>query len=158
MYQKAHYEFREGKLFDTRTESFVIANRSKAGKPRYYKVNGQDLYNGRMHHATRSKIVSELHKFFAPYVVKLPVFTRYPIEIHMEFRIRDEGKHNIDNDNKWLWQKAFTDTLTLEGKIIDDSPRYVCSHTLYTSIIEKTDTLTVPELLIDIQDCDGDDT
>ena len=137
MYNKPHFIYKDKKLYDSRTETFVHANRNKAGKPRYYKVNGQDLYNGRMHHSTRSKIVHELHEYFAPYVRELPVFTKYPLEIRMEFYIKDEGKNNIDNDNKWLWQKAFTDTLTLEGRIIDDSPCYVNYHTLRTEIMSK---------------------
>lgn len=157
MYQKANYIFRERKLFDTTTNLFVLANRNKVGKPKLYKVNGQDLYNGRMHHSSRAKVVSELHNYFAPYVAQLPVYTKYPIEIRMEFRVKDEGKHSIDNDNKWLWQKAFTDTLTQEERIIDDSPRYVCSHTLRTELIDKENTDQEPRLLIEIKDSDGDD-
>lgn len=152
MYSKPNFIFKDKKLFNTTTEQYVIANKNKAGKPRMYKVNGQDLYNGRMHHSTRSKIVYELHEYFAPYVSELPVFTEYPIEITMEFVIKDQGKNNIDNDNKWLWQKAFTDTLTIEGKIIDDSPKYVSSHTLKTIVIDKHFEEFIPYLKITIQD------
>lgn len=155
MYQKVNFIFKERKLYDTKTNLFVLSNKNKVGKPKFYKINGQDLYNGRMHHSARAKVVSELHNYFAPYVAQLPVFTKYPIEISMNFRVKDEGKHSIDNDNKWLWQKAFTDTLTQEGKIVDDSPQYVSSHTLQTLLIDKDNTDQEPRLIIDIIDGDG---
>ena len=136
-YQGVNFVFKNKKLFNTETQVFVASNANQIGKPRSIKVNGQDLYNGRMHHKTRAKVAAMLHEYFSPYVKQVDLITKYPVEITMSFHIHDMGKNNIDNDNKWLWQKAFTDTLVQEGIIKDDSPYFVVSHRLITTLIPE---------------------
>lgn len=129
-----YYEWRKikywGKLINARyakdadMKDFLISNSKTANKPRFVKVNGQEIYNQAGGSFNRSFIRNVLHEYFKEHIkdVKpLDNINDYPLYIWMQFWINDQGKGNIDNDNKWPWEKFFNDTLTECGIIPDDN-------------------------------------
>jgi hypothetical protein len=103
----------------------MTANPRTAGKPKYKKVNGNDIYNSVVSPHARAAMMRKLHEYFKPYLSKLEPLSdieRYPIGLELIFKIVDQGKSNIDNDNKWIWRKAVQDTMTELGIIPDDNP------------------------------------
>lgn len=143
-YQNPRYIFKEGFLIDTQTNTKVIKNSRSAGKPRYMKICGQDLWTG-INHNLRSKLAREIKVFFYQYFRNLTPITdlkHYPLGIGLEFYDVDDGG-DIDN-MEHLYRKCITDALcgnvefikNQEGKytpdrkkyhsiIIDDSKRFV---------------------------------
>ena len=120
----------------------LVCNTKTVGKPRFKKVNGQDIYNGNTSRQARANLVKMIHNKFAPYVKDInPIedVTAYPLGIHLNFYVKDQGRQNIDNDNKWIWEKAIQDTL-VENKIIpDDNPYIVWENVKRTILIPEED-------------------
>lgn len=125
------------------TKEKIVKNSKSAGKPRYWKINGQDLWSGNLHPHVRSKVNKELHEYFGKIIDEQIVSNGFNfIEVSEDkrlffvytFKINIKGSQDIDNMNVYV--KTFSDTLTSynnpnqkeivkKGIIQDDSPRYV---------------------------------
>lgn len=148
MYDNDEYEWRKIKYWGKQVEVIyrkadgimMIANKKTANKPRLVKVNGQDIYNQKNNSFSRNFLRNFLHDYFKVYLEGVQPFEdidQYPLTVELLFYMRDEGKHNIDNDNKWVWTKGFQDTLT-EMKIIPDDNCNVISR-------NESETILIPE-------------
>jgi len=117
----------------------MISNKKSANKPRFVKVNGQDIYNQKNNSFSRNFLRNFLHDYFKIHLDKVEPFKLddYPLTVEFLFYMHDEGKHNIDNDNKWVWAKGFRDTLT-ELKLIPDDNCYVISR-------DESETILIPQ-------------
>ena len=107
----------------------IIANPITAGKPRYWVINGQRIYDGTLHYAVRAKVAKWVHAYLADYIEDLPVinipegfYLRVWVDMYKEPK---DGRWDIDN--QWLWTKWFLDTCVELGKIPDDSVKYIKS-------------------------------
>ena len=107
----------------------VLSNPLVAGKPKYWTINGQRIYDGSLNYHARAKVARWVHDYLRPYIDELPViklkkgeFLRVWIDIYKP----DEGQP-WDCDNLWPWTKWFLDTLVECGKITDDSIQFVRS-------------------------------
>lgn len=117
------YEFREGYVP-------VIANPTRAGTPRMYIINGQDIYSGVIGEHAKGFVMDQIKKCYLPYIKDLPVITEYPIQIDCEIhdtiknayiKTNDEIGHRWDLDNlAYPYLKAFPDILVKKGKLKDD--------------------------------------
>lgn len=125
----------------------LTANSKSAGTPRYKKVNGQDIYNGNVSRQARASLVKAIHQYFIPYLKDIPKFDdidKFPLTLELQFLLHDNGKNNIDNDNKWIWRKCIQDTLTELGIIPDDNPHIMSKNSEETIFINPE----VPQQLI----------
>ena len=130
-------------LIDKSTGERVISNPIAKDKPRYWKINGQALYSGTMHHRQRATVAIKVHEYLSKYIKDLPVITTAPGEmLTVRAIIYDIYPQNIatvwDCSNKWPWIKWFEDTLVEHGKIEDDSIDFVRSSGTI-SFVEITD-------------------
>lgn len=144
-YSGSNYHWiKRGKVFilaEATVTGFIplIANSKTAGTPKYKKVNGQDIFNQRLDPFARAALVKKIHNYFIPYLKDIPNFNieDYPVSVELEFYIKDQGKYNIDDDNRWLWMKCFKDTLTELKKWEDDN--------VYVTNGSSTKTILIPE-------------
>ena len=107
----------------------VIANPLSAGKPKYWTINGQRIYDGSLHYTARSKVARWAHKYLGEYVKQLPKIN-IPKGRHLRIWLdiyKPGDKLNWDCDNQWIWTKWFLDTLVELEKIPDDNVEYVRS-------------------------------
>ena len=115
---------------------YRVAKKSKkSGKPRYWTVNGQGLYNATLHFRLRSTITKYFHKYLSKYIreqiTKEDILTlsqgfanRMVIGVSVDIYEIKRGKMP-DIRNLWLWGKWFEDALQECGVIPDDNPDYV---------------------------------
>jgi hypothetical protein len=102
----------------------IIANPGRVGKPKYQAINNQFIYAGNSY-ITRLVIVNGLKDFLRPYVDQIPVIDKLPLIIDCEI-ITTVGRGNWDIENFGvIYSKVFNDLLVSEGKIPDDSIRYI---------------------------------
>ena len=116
-------------LIERYTYKKIIKNTRVAGTPKYWVLNGQDLYSGNMHHLVRSKISTLVHEYLASFIgkaspIKLEKGEYLDIKCFMSELV---GANNWDCDNKWPWTKWFQDTMVETGIIPDDSVGYIRS-------------------------------
>jgi len=148
MYDNEDYEWRKIKYWGKHVEVIyrksdgimIIANKKTANKPRLVKVNGQDIYNGVSNSFSRNFLRNFLHDYYKPYLADVKPFEdldKFPLIVELLFYIHDQGKGNIDNDNKWVWAKGFRDTLTEMGIIPDDNC-YIISR-------DESETILIPD-------------
>lgn len=148
MYDNENYGWKSTKYYGKQCELLyrksdnviMIANKKNANKPRFVKINGQDIYNQRNNSFSRNFLRNFLHDYYKPYlknVKKIENIESYPLTVEFLFYVNDNGKHNIDNDNKWVWAKAFRDTLT-EMQIIPDDNCYIISR-------DESETILIPQ-------------
>jgi len=110
----------------------VIANHTKAGKPRMYLIKGQDIYSGLLKEHARGFIMDKIKECYYPFIKDLPPIEIYPVKIRCE--IHDTIKNNYAKDRdaiggRWdvdnlvyPYLKAFPDLLVRE-KILKDDDR-----------------------------------
>ena len=126
-------------------EFITHVNKSKV---KYIKINGQNIYNGKLNPFTRAKMVKQMHEYVKPFIdeeLKGRDLSRlYPLSIHLELHTPiNHGNIRLlktgiswkpatdgfiatwDADNLWIWGKIFNDSLTEGGYIEDDSVSYV---------------------------------
>jgi len=76
----------------------VIANETKAGKPRYTIIKGQDMYSGTLNEFTRAKMVNELkydyYKKTFDQLLENFIDFNYPLLVEME--IQDTIRNHYD--------------------------------------------------------------
>lgn len=146
------YEWRKikywGRSIEARYEKgalekeFLISNNKSANKARFVKVNGQEVYNQTGGSFNRSFMRNVLHEYFHEFIKDIkPIedINVYPLYIWIKFYIKDMGKHNIDNDNKWPWRKFFQDSLTEAGIIPDDNLQYINDNRETTYLLPNED-------------------
>jgi hypothetical protein len=138
----------KGYLARTSDGLVLTSNPKIAGKPRIKKINGQDIYNGAMSKQARAFIKRVASDKLTPYLRDIePLLNveNYPLGIAMNFHIHDNGKRNLDNDNRWIWEKALQDTLVTLKIIPDDNP-YIIWENIKRSILisnEKEESLVI---------------
>lgn len=146
------YEWRKikywGRSIEARYEKgalekdFLIANNKSANKPRFVKVNGQEVYNQTGGSFNRAFMRDRLHEYFKEHLKDIkPIedIEVYPLSIHIKFYIKDMGKHNIDNDNKWPWRKWLQDTMVEMNIIPDDNLQYINDNRETTYLLPNED-------------------
>lgn len=148
MYDNDDYEWRPIKYWGKNIEAIfrksdglmMISNKKTANKPKLVKVNGQDIYNQRNNSFGRNFLRNFLHDYYKPYLENIKPFNNiddYPLTIEFLFYVHDMGKHNIDNDNKWVWAKGFRDTLTELELIPDDDVKCISR--------DESETILIPD-------------
>lgn len=148
-YEKDIYSWNaKGYLVNNLTGEVVVRNARLAGTPREKKVNGQNIYNGNVSRQGRASLVKALHENFAKYLKDInPIIDikHFPLGIHLIFKVHDKFKFNLDNDNRWIWEKAIQDTLVQEKVIPDDNPYIVWENLKRTILVpsEVEETLIV---------------
>ena len=118
----------------------MVSTPKAAGTPRLVKVNGQDIYNGNISRQARASLVKAIHNYIRPYLTDIPVFEdieKFPLTLELLFYVKDQGKSNIDTDNKWLWRKCIQDTITELNKWSDDN--------VYISSRNEEETILIPD-------------
>lgn len=138
----------KGHLTHKETGVKVVKNSRTAGKPRYQRVNGQDIYNGNTFRQGRARLAKLIHEKFTPYLREIePLLDikNYPLGLYLNFYVHDKAKENIDNDNKWIWEKCIQDTLTQLGIIPDDNPYIIWENIKRTILIsfEKEEKIVI---------------
>lgn len=117
---------------------FVVAKASrKTGRPRYWTVNGQGLYNATLHFRLRGKITQYFHAYLSKYIkqqiskkdirrINSLVYKGSKHKLSVSVDIYEIRRGKIpDVGNMWLWLKWFEDALQESGIIEDDNPDYV---------------------------------
>ena len=117
---------RRAKYRTKKDGSRYVSNPKYAGKPRLWRVNGQDLYSGVLHPQQRSKITKYYHEYLTKFIPKKLKLKEFPISTRVEIH---EVKQDVlpDASNLWIWLKWFEDVLTESEVIPDDGPNYVIS-------------------------------
>lgn len=129
---KDKYEFdNRGILIKKATGEPQLANPLTAGKPRYWVVNFQDIWNGNMAKQDRAMKVDKLKSILRPFIENLKPITTFPIGI--EIFIYDV-ECPVDISNKGvIYTKVIEDLLVNSNKgkdnnksiIPDDSVNYI---------------------------------
>jgi len=106
----------------------IVKNPTKAGKPKFWNLNGQQFYTTNMHWSTRSTIMNFYHSYFTKYIKKqfkkqFPVFLSHSLEMNIEIYEIFSSK-TPDITNMWLITKLFEDSMVKTGILIDDCPEY----------------------------------
>ena len=117
---------------------FKIAEKTRrTGKPKYWTVNGQALYNATLHFRARAKITEYYHKYLSKYIkeqisniqiqqIRHNVGKDLPHKLSISLDIYEVKKGMLpDVGNLWIWLKWFEDALQDCGVIIDDNPDFV---------------------------------
>ena len=132
------------RLIELSTGKLVPGNPNVVGKPRYWRVNGQDIYNQKVKTFQRNNYIGMLHNYFSKLFEKEFENIRikkFPLTLSITFYVKDMQDHNIDNDNKWIWEKVIQDTL-VESKILpDDNPRIICQNTKRTVLVDNEEDI-----------------
>lgn len=121
---KPDFKFDEkGYLINLITNEKIISNIYKVGKPNYFVINFQPIYNQFLQYEARNNIVIKLSKIFEPFIKNIQNITEFPIRID-KFILSSEMP--IDVDNKFaLYTKVITDLLVKEGKIPNDKSEFI---------------------------------
>ena len=123
------YKFdKKGYLIDQQ-KNRVIANPRIAGKPKFWTINGQRIYDGSLHYTARSKVARWMHEYLREYIEELPKIKLKKGEyLRIWLDMYKPGDlQNWDCDNQWPWTKWFLDTLVEMGKIEEDNVSIVRS-------------------------------
>lgn len=138
-YQTNDYVFdKKNRLIEKLTGKVVIANTKTVGKPRLEKVNGQNIYNGTANPIMRSALINKIHNYFKPLLKDVVIpkdIEYYPLCLELIFYVKDQGKFNVDNDNKWIWRKCIQDTITELGIWPDDNVNVISRNEEETILI-----------------------
>lgn len=117
-------------LYNGKEGKEVIKNTRSVGKPRYWIMNGQDLYNDKFQKITRNALIHKLHDYFKELIKDCPVLVKEETE---RFRLVLTWYINpdcvtVDYDNLWIYEKCILDVLHKESiglcKVKEDSHKY----------------------------------
>lgn len=111
----------------------LLKNTKSVGKPKYWVLNGQDLYNAVLDWRRRSKMAEYYHNYFSNYIKDqlTPInfdelYSLGFIGVSISCDIYEIKKGQlIDVSNLWLLEKFFEDSLVNCKIIPDDNPNYV---------------------------------
>jgi len=117
---------------------YLVAKKSrKSGRPRYWTINGQGLYNATLHYRLRAKITDYYHRYLSKYIknqiskediqnINRKVYPGSSHKLSTALEIYDIKRGNMpDVGNLWLWIKWFEDSLQSSGVIPDDNMDYI---------------------------------
>lgn len=124
-FTKPRYD-KQGFLLDSKSQR-VQKNKRSAGTPRLWRVNGQDLYSGRLQGFARKRVVAYLHQYLAGHIGSvitepLPLAYRWGVALDIHGAYSDRS---WDVDNQWIWIKCFCDTLVEQQLLPDDNIQYI---------------------------------
>ena len=125
--KKDWYVFNEkGILINLRTNQPQLANPGTAGKPRYWVVNFQDIWNGNMARQSRASRVDKLKEILRPYVARIKPIKVFPIEVSLHIY---DVSMPVDISNKGvIYTKVIEDLMVEQGVIPNDTVQYInCS-------------------------------
>lgn len=118
-YNNEEYSFSAyGILTENASGKAVLANPKTAGTPRYKKINGQEIYNGKLSPVERSLMIKEMKAFYRKYLPKIQKIKKeckIRLEIHNEL---GDGNQDLDNMS-WIMIKVIQDAL-VESKILPE--------------------------------------
>lgn len=117
-------------------DKYLVAKKSKkSGRPRYWTINGQGLYNATLHYRLRGKITKYFHKYLSRYIKRqiskedqqlIDTALQNSMKLGISCDIYEIKRGKMpDIRNMWLWGKWFEDALQDCGVIADDNPDYV---------------------------------
>lgn len=130
----------KGRLID-KFKNVVPSNKSKAGTPKIWHINGQDIYDDKINKHSRNNYMDKLKAFLLPYFEDREFIQEEDLELRIYIYVLDQrkvvsAKKNIDNDNLWILDKATGDVL--KGLIIkEDNPYVLPAHYRKTIFVEK---------------------
>lgn len=106
-----------------------LKNTKSVGKPKYWILNGQDLYSAVLNWRQRKTIAEFYHKYFQKYIEEqlTPIeldWDNYALSISCDIYEIKRGQMP-DVSNMWLLEKFFEDALQEVNIIPDDNPDYV---------------------------------
>lgn len=121
---KLKYDFdNRGVLINLKTGLPQLANPQTAGKPRYWVVNFQDIWNQNLTKQDRAMKIDKLKSFLRPYIQSISPITQFPVEIGI---MMYDTQCPVDVSNRGaIYTKVIEDLLVKEGKLPDDSIDYV---------------------------------
>jgi len=130
-----NYHFTINGIMCDHEDKPALRNTKTAGKPRKWMVNGQDLYNGTLHHTLRAKVTEYFHEYLEKYINeqisgqdKTLINQGFQVDARMSISLdiyEIKRAKMPDIGNLWLWIKWFEDALQTAGVIPDDNPDYV---------------------------------
>lgn len=133
-----YYFNKEGILYSKKTQEPQLANPQLAGKPRYWVVNFQDVWNQSLAKQQRAMVIDKLKNVLRPYIKNLGPIKIFPIEISITL-YDDHCPVDISNRGA-IYTKVIEDLLVKEGIIPDDSVQYVnCSGRTKFIPVERSD-------------------
>ena len=119
-------------------DKMLIAKKGKkTGKPRYWTVNGQSLYNAALHFTARAKVTTYFHDYLLRHVVDQiapsqiidlnEYIEQHPTEkLSVSLDIYEVRRGKMpDIGNLWIWIKWFEDVLQECEIIPNDNPNYI---------------------------------
>lgn len=130
------------RLFNKETGLFVIKNNKSLDKPRYFRINGQDIYSGNLHANSRALLVTKLHDWYINVLPleELKTFFTNPlmcISYEMVFYKTYKDKQSMDVDNHWIYEKCLQDCIVSLKLLEDDSPLFIKSRTSTLETVES---------------------
>lgn len=134
---------KKNRLIILQTGEVLFKNNKTIGTPRYKKVNGQNIYNGSQARQVRAALVKRIHEYFYPHLKNINIpkdLEVYPLTLELLFYVHDQGKFNVDNDNKWIWRKCIQDVITELGKWPDDNVNIISRNEEETILISEEES------------------
>lgn len=129
------YEWDDQKrLIDMGTGEIVPSNPGKAGQPKLWRPNGQDIYSDYIDRHARNKYMEKLKEYLLPYFTERPKIEETRLRLELLFYVTDREKHNLDNDNRWIWTKAMMDVLKVT-LLPEDDPKIIFSNSWDTYFV-----------------------
>lgn len=120
------YRFNDrGILIKRSTGEPVLANPHTAGKPRYWVVNFQDVWNGAASRHGRAMKADKLKRVLEPHLDELPPLNHRDYPVRVEIFLFDTH-FPVDASNKGvIYHKVIEDILVRAGVLVDDSENFV---------------------------------
>jgi len=123
----------KGKLVD-KFKNIVPSNKSKAGTPRLYEVNFQDLHGGKLNGFQINQRIEKMKEFILPYFTDREFIDEENLKVELIFKLYDK-RRNKTRDNKMLdednlvplWQKACRDVMKMTIVKDDDQNTFRAS-------------------------------
>ncbi len=115
-YQKEDYDFNTyGVLVNRHTDEVVLANPNTAGKPKFRKINGRDIYTGRVSPTMRAKILREMKAFYFNQLpnIRRPILHACKLKLDI-YNIVEESVPELDNMSLIII-KVLQDVLVQKG-------------------------------------------
>ena len=132
----------KGHLINKKCE-IVPSNINKAGLPKFWICNFQDLYNGKLNTFAINSYIQKMKAYLLPYIEDVSeIYNENDLKLELRFYIQKKPNwtNNIDIDNmSALWFKASLDCL--KGNVIkDDSPFIVTGTKALVYFVEEHET------------------
>lgn len=109
----------------------MVAKKSRrTGKPVFWNVNGQSLYNATLHYASRAKVTKYFHKYLSKFIkeqiTKEQITSLISHELSVSVDIYEINKGILpDVGNLWIWIKWFEDALQICKVIPNDNSKII---------------------------------